>query len=362
MKRLGCSLFVLIGILIIILFEYFPGEISSRLSEFKLPDKAVEEPQEIEQNIADTESEDDENLYVFSDGLHDLMGESISHIESNFGSPSRIDPSAYGYDWWIYDNLEKGYMQIGVSNNQVVTIYVMDVGDLSQPFVSGTDYNQLYHSFSFSDYVSVNNKMGSYRFELTEAELYSRPLLQMEEDTWLQLYFDTFTNKLSSVRYLSTDILLKQRPYSVTYRGELPKEEEFSAEKWRAIEEGAEIQILDFTNVIRQRHNLSSLTWDSEVSRVAYGHSQDMFENNYFSHTSPTYGELKDRLERDDVSFYFAGENIAAQYVDGIEAVEGWLNSEGHRVNLLNEEFTHLGVGVFEKFYTQNFMTPWAIH
>ncbi|MGK0698226.1 CAP domain-containing protein [Priestia flexa] len=53
-----------------------------------------------------------------------------------------------------------------------------------------------------------------------------------------------------------------------------------------------------------------------------------------------------------------AGENIASNYTDGPAAVEGWLNSEGHRKALLNNDFTHLGVGVYEKFYTQNFITP----
>ncbi|MEK1830243.1 CAP domain-containing protein [Priestia megaterium] len=53
-----------------------------------------------------------------------------------------------------------------------------------------------------------------------------------------------------------------------------------------------------------------------------------------------------------------AGENIASNYQDGIAAVEGWLNSEGHRKALLNKEFTRLGVGVYEKYYTQNFITP----
>ncbi|WP_373370355.1 CAP domain-containing protein [Alkalicoccobacillus plakortidis] len=52
------------------------------------------------------------------------------------------------------------------------------------------------------------------------------------------------------------------------------------------------------------------------------------------------------------------GENIALNYVDGAAAVEGWLNSEGHRVNLLHEGFTELGVGVYEKSFTQNFLTP----
>ncbi|WP_216830905.1 CAP domain-containing protein [Alkalihalobacterium elongatum] len=364
MKRLGCGLFIALGILIIILFEYFPDEFSAMLSKFGLPQTTIEEREntEIEHTIPEIKLENKEiPNYTNENGLQGLIGHSSSFVEFEFGRPERVDPTSYGYEWWIYNANEEGYLQIGIESNEVVTIYAMDVGDISEPFISGTDYEQLVQNYPFQEHVSLSKGVGSYRFELTDAELVSRPLIQIHEDIWVQLYFDTFTRKLSSVRYLTGDILLRQRPYSVTYRGELPQEEQFSKEEWRQIEIGAERQIFDVTNIIRLRHGLPLLKWESEVSTVAYGHSEDMYKNNYFSHTSPTFGELKDRFEREGISFYFAGENIAAQYVDSIEAVEGWLNSEGHRVNLLNEEFTHLGVGVYERYYTQNFMTPWAI-
>ena len=63
------------------------------------------------------------------------------------------------------------------------------------------------------------------------------------------------------------------------------------------------------------------------------------------------------RLEVGKVTYRSAGENIAANYVDAIAVTEGWLNSKGHRESLLNKEFTQLGVGVYEKYYTQNFIT-----
>ena len=94
----------------------------------------------------------------------------------------------------------------------------------------------------------------------------------------------------------------------------------------------------------------------SQTADVAIGHSKDMKDNNYFSHDSPTLGTLGDRLQRGKVGFQLAGENIAAQHSDGVAALQGWLNSEGHRKNLLNEQFTGLGVGVYDKFYTQNFI------
>ena len=78
--------------------------------------------------------------------------------------------------------------------------------------------------------------------------------------------------------------------------------------------------------------------------------------SNYFSHVSKTKGDLSDRLEDGECNLSSAGENIAANYVDAIAVMEGWLNSKGHRDALLNEEFTYFGVGVYEKYYTQNFI------
>ncbi|MBS7717070.1 CAP domain-containing protein, partial [Vibrio cholerae] len=109
----------------------------------------------------------------------------------------------------------------------------------------------------------------------------------------------------------------------------------------------------DMTNVLRKRFKLNTVEWDQPTAEVALGHSKDMFDTENFSHTSEKYGDLEDRLKAGDVFYQVAGENIAAGYSDAPAVMEGWLNSKGHRECLLNEKFTHLGVGVFDKYYTQ---------
>ena len=63
-----------------------------------------------------------------------------------------------------------------------------------------------------------------------------------------------------------------------------------------------------------------------------------------------------ERLNLEEIAYSAAGENIAWNYMDAPDAHEGWLNSMGHRKNVFKKEFTHLGVGVVEKYYTQNFI------
>ena len=88
--------------------------------------------------------------------------------------------------------------------------------------------------------------------------------------------------------------------------------------------------------------------------------SQDMAQNNYFSHTSPTYGSPFDLMKKYGISYRTAGENIAMGQTSPSQVMNGWMNSEGHRANILNSSFTKIGVGVVQNasgryYWTQHF-------
>lgn len=113
-------------------------------------------------------------------------------------------------------------------------------------------------------------------------------------------------------------------------------------------------------NATRAEYGFSTLERDSIADDVAYHHSLDMADNNYFDHTSPDGSTLKDRLLNGGVDFRLAGENIATGHTSPIFAHHSLMNSSAHRVNILNEEFTHLGVGVEYNsenipYYTENY-------
>lgn len=345
MKKLGCTLLIILtGILLLFLGNILLIDglniLNKDQAEYKL-------------------HEDDkikENIDLKTAPLHHFIGISSVELLEVFSRPTRIDQSAYGYDWWVYDIQNDLYIQFGIYEERVVTVLGTGNKLNSTPFYIGSSYSTISQFVSFDDIVESESDR-FFQFELTEEELLTKPLV-FYEGVWVQLYFDRFTKQLSSIRYIDEETLLKHRPYSITYRGSLPEVGSISKSEWKEIEKGMAQQIFDLTNKIRYRHNLDSLQWHDEAADVAYNHSKDMSVNNYFSHSSPTKGELKDRLLDQNVTFIVAGENIASNYVDALSVVEGWLNSEGHRVNLLSDEFTHLGVGVFEKFYTQNFLTP----
>jgi uncharacterized protein YkwD len=277
---------------------------------------------------------------------------------TQLGQPARIDASYYDYNWYIYNLDYNRYVQVGVENGKVVTIYVIGKDIDVSPFKIGQPIEEIFSTVFIETNIDIELENSTYQFELNDTDVNMRPLIKLE-DIYAELYFDKFTGTLSSIRFLDSRTLIKQRPYELVYRGELIEPAPILDFKWQGIEKGTERQIFDLTNIIRQRHNLEIVEWDEEVSAVAKGHSEDMYTTNNFSHISEKFGELADRLETADVFYQQAGENIAANYIDGPAVVEGWLNSKGHRETLLNSEFTHLGVGVYRKYYTQNFIQKW---
>lgn len=128
-----------------------------------------------------------------------------------------------------------------------------------------------------------------------------------------------------------------------------------------------ETGILDFENEvirqinqIRRNYGLSELKTNWQLSRVARYKSQDMHDKGYFSHTSPTYGSPFDMMKSFNISYRSAGENIAMGYTTPTAVVNAWMNSTGHRQNILNSNFTEIGVGYVADghYWTQMFIKP----
>ena len=121
-----------------------------------------------------------------------------------------------------------------------------------------------------------------------------------------------------------------------------------------------EKEVFDLTNNQRTQNGLSALKLDTETLRVARIKAQDMVDNNYFSHNSPTYGSPFQMLNSFKISYKTAGENIAGNSSNS-SAVTAWMNSSGHKANILNSSFNYTGIGVvksskYGKVYVQMFL------
>jgi uncharacterized YkwD family protein len=122
-----------------------------------------------------------------------------------------------------------------------------------------------------------------------------------------------------------------------------------------------EQQMLNLVNQARAQNNVPTLQVDMKVTNTARLKSQDMINNNYFSHNSPTYGSPFDMMKSFGISYVKAGENIAGN--QSVQAAHNALmNSSGHRKNILDPDFTHIGIGIkkggsYGNMFTQQFVS-----
>lgn len=119
-----------------------------------------------------------------------------------------------------------------------------------------------------------------------------------------------------------------------------------------------EEQVAALVNKERAANGLSALTLNAKLSDIARAKSQDMHDKKYFSHTSPTYGSPFDMLRSFGISYRAAGENIAMGYATAQTVMTAWMNSPGHRANILNASYTQIGVGYVAdgNYWTQLFL------
>lgn len=108
-----------------------------------------------------------------------------------------------------------------------------------------------------------------------------------------------------------------------------------------------EKELLNLINEQRKAYGLPELSFNSELQRVAKAKAQDLVANNYFSHNSPTYGSPFDMMKSFGITYKTAGENIAGNStLKG--AVDAWMNSTGHRENILNNAYNYTGIGIVD--------------
>lgn len=123
-----------------------------------------------------------------------------------------------------------------------------------------------------------------------------------------------------------------------------------------------EQQVVNLTNQERTKRGLQPLKVATDLSNMAGVKATDMRDNHYFDHNSPKYGSPFDMMKQFGISYSYAGENIAAGQRTPQEVVNAWMNSPGHRANILNSHYTYIGVGYVQggsygSYWVQEFIS-----
>jgi uncharacterized YkwD family protein len=114
-------------------------------------------------------------------------------------------------------------------------------------------------------------------------------------------------------------------------------------------------QVVTLVNQERAKAGLSALKSDALLTKVATDKAKDMYNKNYFDHNSPTYGSPFDMMRAYGVQYSYAGENIAKGQRTPQEVMTAWMNSPGHRANILSPNFNKIGVAYYNSEWVQEF-------
>lgn len=117
-----------------------------------------------------------------------------------------------------------------------------------------------------------------------------------------------------------------------------------------------EKKVFELTNAERAKAGVPALSWNDKLAGIARAHSQDMATRDYFDHYNPEGLSPFDRMKNAGISYRAAAENIAWGQKTPEEVVDAWMNSEGHKANILNAKLTQLGVGFYSDYWTQAFI------
>jgi uncharacterized protein YkwD len=276
--------------------------------------------------------------------IHNIeVGDSKEEVEQIVGTAKRTSFNEYGVEWHAYhENYQNFMMAAYDEQNQVAALYT------NHDLLSSTE------NISFSSNKdAVRKQLGEPITKIRKGLTYYQFQKNSDYDvffidnSYITIFYDKHENNtITAIQIISEGLEQSKRSF-------------YTAES-KSLKTGFEYQLFDLTNAARVNHELTILTWNEAVKETARKHSKDMADHNYFDHTNLEGQSPFDRMKEDNITYFTAGENLAAGQFSSIFAHEGLMNSLGHRKNILHDAFEFLGVGVAfnetgQPYYTENF-------
>jgi uncharacterized protein YkwD len=275
------------------------------------------------------------------------IGDSKQEVIDQLGVPARYALSEYGFDWYIYNQDYANYIQVGIHAGSVVGMYSnVDNWSAKSGMHIGSSSSEVKKAYG-KGLTSI--RKGNTRFLIDESSQNESPKYLIDGS-----YVNFFLDKHSNNTVTAIQIIEEEMEMSLR---------DFHGKPSDKLRKSFESQVFDLANSVRVRFGKKAFIWSEQIALTARKHSKDMADHDYFAHTNLSGLSPFDRMQDDGINYLSAAENIAEGQSSAIFAHEGWMNSKGHRVNIL-ADIERLGVGVYlggsyEAYYTQNFFTPY---
>ncbi|CAK4824572.1 unnamed protein product [Aphanomyces euteiches] len=273
------------------------------------------------------------------------IGDSEADLLKNLGQPDRKDLSEYGFQWYVYNKDYKDYAQIGVSQGKIVALYANTLKWQSKHGIkvgsTAADVKKQYGA-SLTE-IQKDNTIYTIMRKAGEADIF------LLDNAYTTIFYDIYDNNtVTAVQQIAKEVELSLKG--------------FAGKPSKALSQSFERQDFDLVNAVRVRMGHAPFQWADDAAASARKHSEDMGSNGFFAHNNLQGKSPFDRMKAEGISYSLASENIAYGQQSAIFAHEGWMNSEGHRKNILTD-FKRLGVGVGfgdkdRVYYTENFYSP----
>ena len=232
-------------------------------------------------------------LFVELAGVRINIGDTIRSVQNVLGAPNRVDLNYYDFDWHVYNSDYRRFIMVGIKNGLVEAIYTNSWG-----------------------FVTNKAKYGDKRNSAAATQ-------------GITLYYDSVNNGVAhAVMIMSPDVGLRD------------------SHNKDSLHRSQELQIFDMTNAFRVCYGRPTLEWDSIAALTARKHSQDMQNRGFFGHISPDGKGPDARYRANNGRNSYSGESIALGFGSSYGVHDGWVNSSGHRDNMLDQSHRYLGVGI----------------
>lgn len=276
--------------------------------------------------------------------IHNVtLGMDKEEAQEKVGLPLRLMKNEYGTDWHSYHQNYQNYLLLSYDQEGKVNGMFTN-----QDLISSTEGISM-----DSTKTEVRSLLGAPLKSLQKGNV--QYILDTREEYDVFKTDNTYTTVFYDIHEGDTVTAVQ------VIREDLEKaRSEIYAEPNEELREGYEFLLFELTNSARIQRDLPLLQWDEQTKVTARKHSEDMAENQYFSHTNLKGQSPFDRMNEDGIAFYVAGENLAYGQYSSIFAHEGLMNSMGHRENIVKPEFGYLGIGTAfnsenQPYYTANF-------
>ncbi|AOV06588.1 CAP-associated domain-containing protein [Sporosarcina ureilytica] len=277
--------------------------------------------------------------------IHNLeIGTAEESVIATLGEPLQISHNEYGTNWSTYHQDYHNFVMISYDNERKVNaIYTNDDLISSDAGIQYGTSKTVVRKIYGEPLTEI--RKGLHIYILQDSEGFD---LFKVGDMYAYFFYDLHQEEMvTAVQLVASSLEHSKSGIYAQGNDELRK--------------GFEIQLFDLTNAARVRHGLPALKWEENAAHTALLHSIDMAEHNYFSHENLAGLSPFDRMKADGITFRAAGENLAYGQSSSIFAHEGLMNSKGHRENILQDIYSHLGIGVAfneqeQPYYTENFL------